>query len=323
MSPVSGPQPVISVDALTKVFGKFTAVDRVSFEVRRGEIFGFLGPNGAGKSTTIRMLCGLLVSTRGAARVGGYDTNREPERVRGTIGYMSQKFSLYRDLTVVENLAFFGGVYGLTKERLRERSRAVLEMAGLAGSEARLTGTLSGALQQRLALGCAVLHEPPILFLDEPTSGVDPISRRMFWDLIQDLAGRGVTVLITTHFLDEAEFCQRLAFINAGRLVAISTPSAIKREAVREDLFEASFRELGSARQKIEGMDGVVASSCFGPKLHVFCTPGAYTPESLLRAMRNRGVEVDRIEPAPVRLEDVFIRLVQRQEGGEKATANG
>ena len=304
---------VIEVKELTKVFGEFTAVDRLSFAVRRGEIFGFLGPNGAGKSTTIRMLCGLLSSTSGLAQVGGFDINRDPERVRETIGYMSQKFSLYRDLTVSENIAFFGGVYGLEGPRLRERGRVVIEMAGLPGLENRITGTLSGALQQRLALGCALLHEPPILFLDEPTSGVDAISRRMFWDLIQEMAARGVTILITTHFMDEAEFCQRLAFISAGKLVALSTPSAVKREAVQEDVFELSLASMHGALEKLNGLEGMVAGSYFGPKLHAFCRPGWFEPQGLAQAARGRGLEVTTVERVPVRLEDVFMRLVQKQ----------
>jgi len=307
---------VIEVKELTKVFGHFTAVDHVTFSVSKGEIFGFLGPNGAGKSTTIRMLCGLLSSTSGTATVSGFDINRQPELVRETIGYMSQRFSLYRDLTVAENIAFFGGVYGLEGQRLQERTQAVVRMAGLEDLEDQLTGTLSGALQQRLALGCAILHEPPILFLDEPTSGVDPISRRMFWDLIQDLAAVGVTVLITTHFLDEAEFCQRLGFISAGRLVALDTPAAIKRQAVTEDLFEVTMPGLRNARERVEGLDGMVATSYFGPRLHVFCRPGAYDSARLERTLVARGLEVHSVEPVPVRLEDCFIRLVQRQTKG-------
>ena len=229
--PSPSAEPVIAVELLSKRFGDFTAVDQLSFQVARGEIFGFLGPNGAGKSTTIRMLCGLLTPSGGLARVGGYDVGREPERVRETIGYMSQKFSLYRDLTVRENISFFGGVYGLRGARLREREAEALEVAGLRGMETRLTGTLSGAHQQRLALGCAILHEPTILFLDEPTSGVDPLSRRMFWDLIHRLSSRGVTILVTTHFMDEAEFCGRIGFINHGRLVALDRPAALKAAA--------------------------------------------------------------------------------------------
>ncbi len=311
------PRTVIEARELTKVFGRFTAVDHLTFTVRAGEIFGFLGPNGAGKSTTIRMLCGLLASSSGKALVGGYDINREPERVRENIGYMSQRFSLYRDLSVAENIAFFGGVYGLEGRRLKDRSRTVVEMAGLSGLEQQLTGTLSGALQQRLALGCAVLHEPPILFLDEPTSGVDPISRRRFWDLIREMAARGVTILITTHFLDEAEYCDRLGFISGGRLVALDTPAAVKREAVMEDLFEVALPSLRGAKERLAGLAGLVASSYFGPRLHLFCERGAYTAPSLREAIRAQGLEVESVEPAPVRLEDTFIRLVQRQvEGG-------
>lgn len=306
-------ETVIEVRELTKVFGQFTAVDRVSLSVRRGEIFGFLGPNGAGKSTTIRMLCGLLSSTSGEAKVGGFDINREPERVREAIGYMSQKFSLYRDLTVAENIAFFGGVYGLEGARLRDRMEAVLGLAGLVGLEGRLTGTLSGALQQRLALGCAVLHEPPILFLDEPTSGVDPISRRMFWDLIQDMASSGVTVLITTHFLDEAEFCQRLGFIAAGQLIALDSPTAIKRQAVAEDVFEAAMPNFRGAREKLAGLEGVVEAAYFGSRLRLFCAPGVFDTEKLLQALASRGVVANSVERASVRLEDAFLRLVQKQ----------
>jgi ABC-2 type transport system ATP-binding protein len=310
----SAPSAVVEVKELTKVFGRFTAVDRVSFQVRPGEIFGFLGPNGAGKSTTIRMLCGLLSSTSGTARVGGFDINREPERVRQTIGYMSQKFSLYRDLTVAENIAFFGGVYGLAGPKLRERARAVLEMAGLGGIERQWTGTLSGAVQQRLALGCAILHEPTILFLDEPTSGVDPISRRRFWDLIQDMAACGVTILITTHFLDEAEFCGRIGFISRGQLVALSSPSAIKGEAVTEDLFEVELPSFRGAREKLIGLAGLVDCAYFGPRLHLFCERGLYDPPRLAAAIQACGLPVHSVAAVPVRLEDVFLRLVERQE---------
>lgn len=313
------PPPVIEVDNLTKVFGRFTAVDHLTFRVQKGEIFGFLGPNGAGKSTTIRMLCGLLSSTSGTAQVGGFDINREPERVRENIGYMSQKFSLYRDLTVAENIAFFGGVYGLKGERLRERARQINDMAGLKGLENQLAGTLSGALQQRLSLGCAILHEPPILFLDEPTSGIDPISRRAFWDLIQEMAGRGVTILVTTHFLDEAEFCQRLAFIAAGQLVALSTPAAIKEEAVQEDLFELTLLRLQGIREELEKLDGVVATSFFGPKVHVFCRPGAFDATRLESLLSEKQLPVTRVERVPVRLEDTFIRLVQKRDSRKAA----
>jgi ABC-2 type transport system ATP-binding protein len=232
-------ETAIEIENLTKVFGHFTAVDRISFSVQRGEIFGFLGPNGAGKSTTIRMLCGLLSSTSGAARVNGFDINQHADQVRESIGYMSQKFSLYKDLTVTENILFFGGIYGLAGNRLQQQMNTVISRAGLTGLEHRLTGLLSGALQQRLALSCAILHSPPILFLDEPTSGVDPVSRRLFWDLIQTLSAQGTTILITTHFMDEAEFCARLGFINNGKLIALNTPTEIKRHTCTASLEEA------------------------------------------------------------------------------------
>ena len=305
---------VIEVVSLSKRFGKFIAVDAVSFDVRRGEIFGFLGPNGAGKSTTIRMLCGLLRSTSGTAVVGGFDINRAPEGVRQQIGYMSQKFSLYKDLTVTENLTFFGGMYGLDGARLRERAVAVMAMTGLRGVERQLAGTLSGALQQRLALGCAILHEPPILFLDEPTSGVDPISRRMFWALIHDLAGRGVTVLVTTHFMDEAEFCGRIGFINAGRLIALDAPTELKRRAVAEDLFEVEPLALHGAAEKVAGLEGVAACAYFGTRLHVFCRPGAFMEAALETALTACGVAVRQVTRVAPTLEDAFVRLAQKKE---------
>ena len=241
-SQVKTSDTAIEIENLTKVFGHFTAVDQITFTVQRGEIFGFLGPNGAGKSTTIRMLCGLVSSSSGTARVNGFDINRQPDLVRENIGYMSQKFSLYKDLTVTENIFFFGGVYGLNGIALEDQMKKMIAMAGLAGLENRLTGVLSGALQQRLALGCAILHNPPILFLDEPTSGVDPVSRRLFWDLIHKLAEQGTTILITTHFMDEAEFCGRLGFISSGRLIALDTPAEIKRQTGTATLEEAFIK---------------------------------------------------------------------------------
>ena len=310
---------VIDVKGLAKVFGHFTAVDQLTFAVGKGEIFGFLGPNGAGKSTTIRMLCGLLSSTAGTARVGGFDINREPEQVRQTIGYMSQKFSLYRDLTVAENIAFFGGVYGLEGARLDRRAMTIVKMAGLDGLQKQLTGTLSVALQQRLALGCAILHEPPILFLDEPTSGVDPISRRLFWELIHSMASRGVTVLITTHFMDEAEFCGRIAFINGGRLAALDTPSALRRNAVEEDLFDVAGVSLRGAAARLSAIEGVALVSYFGDRLHVFCRRGVYTAERLAEAMRRGGLSAGQVSTIAPAFEDVFIRLAQKREGGKEA----
>jgi ABC-2 type transport system ATP-binding protein len=236
----------VEVENLVKRFGDFTAVDHISFRVRRGEIFGFLGPNGAGKSTAIRVLCGLLRPTSGLARVGGYDVAREPETVRQNIGYMSQKFSLYDDLTVEENLDFFGGVYGVPEGRKREREDFVLRMAGLEDRRTTMTRLLAGGWKQRLALGCAILHEPPILFLDEPTSGVDPIARREFWDLIYQLSETGHTVFVTTHYMDEAEYCHRLALMYNGKIVALDTPAALKQAAGKasmEEVFVATIEE--------------------------------------------------------------------------------
>jgi ABC-2 type transport system ATP-binding protein len=236
----------VEVENLVKRFGDFTAVDHVSFRVRRGEIFGFLGPNGAGKSTAIRVLCGLLRPTSGLARVGGYDVSKEPETVRQNIGYMSQKFSLYDDLTVEENLDFFGGVYGVPEGRKREREDFVLRMAGLEDRRTTMTRLLAGGWKQRLALGCAILHEPPILFLDEPTSGVDPIARREFWDLIYQLSETGHTVFVTTHYMDEAEYCHRLALMYNGKIVALDTPAALKQAAGKasmEEVFVATIEE--------------------------------------------------------------------------------
>ena len=305
-------ESVVEVEGLTKKFGAFTAVDGVSFSIRRGEVFGFLGPNGAGKSTTIRMLCGLLAPTAGRARVSGRDVAREPEEVRAGIGYMSQKFSLYRDLTVSENISFFGGVYGLEGERLRQRAAEVVAFGGLSGFENAVTGDLSGAFQQRLALGCAILHEPPVLFLDEPTSGIDPISRRMFWDIIRKMAARQITILVTTHFLDEAELCDRLAFISAGRLIALDRPAALKQAAVHEDLFEALLPAPGEAREKIARIEGVLEVSYFGRSLHVFCRRGVFGAETLAAAMRAAGLVPAGVRAIAPRLEDAFIRLAAR-----------
>lgn len=306
-------ETVVSVTGLTKKFGQFTAVDRLDFSISRGEVFGFLGPNGAGKSTTIRMLCGLLEPTSGTASVGGFDVARNPENVRANIGYMSQKFSLYRDLTVLENLNFFGGVYGLAGEHLKKRRATVIDFGGLAGLENSVTGTLSGALQQRLALGCAILHEPPILFLDEPTSGIDPISRRMFWDIIREMAARHITILVTTHFLDEAELCDRLGFIASGKLIAIGKPDELKRTAVEEDLFEVVLPLLSGAREIIRRIEGVQDVSYFGQNLHVFCRRGAFQAGNLEQEIRERGLAPLGLRAIAPRLEDAFIRLATKQ----------
>jgi ABC-2 type transport system ATP-binding protein len=303
----------IEVENLTKRFGKFTAVDHLNFSVRRGEIFGFLGANGAGKSTTIRMLCGLLQPSSGTARVGGYDINAEPERVKLKIGYMSQRFSLYNDLTVEQNIRFFGGVYGLSEEKIRERMAWVLEMAGLLGRERTLTLNLSGGWKQRLALGCAILHEPPIVFLDEPTGGVDPISRRNFWELINQLSDRGTTVLVTTHFLDEAEYCNDIILINAGKLIASGSPTELKTRHIQRPILEVTLAEgnVVEALEEVRGQPWALETSVFGTKLHVMVDDeraGASALRSVLAASRVHAIE--RIRPS---LEDVFLYLLDQQ----------
>jgi len=243
----------VVVENLEKRFGGFVAVDRITFQVSRGEIFGFLGPNGAGKSTTIRMLCGILKPTAGRGTVAGFDIRTQPEQIKANIGYMSQKFSLYQDLTVEENIDFYSGIYRIPPEKKRQRKEWVIEMSGLAEHRRSLTSILSGGWRQRLALGCAILHEPPIIFLDEPTSGVDPISRRQFWDLIYDLSGKGVTIFVTTHYMDEAEYCNRLGLIYRGELIALGTPHALKAEMAGPDGTLPSLEDVFVAR--IEARD--------------------------------------------------------------------
>lgn len=238
--------PTVVLERLTKRFGDFVAVDDVTLSVGRGEIFGFLGPNGAGKSTTIRILCGLLSPTSGKGMVAGFDVSKQSEQVRENIGYMSQRFSLYDDLTIEENIDFFSGIYGVAESKREVRKRYALEMAGLVGRESSLTRTLPGGLKQRLALGCAILHEPPILFLDEPTSGVDPIARRSFWELIYSLSEHGQTIFVTTHYMDEAEYCHRLALMYRGRVIALGTPSELKSQMnlrSMEEVFVASIEK--------------------------------------------------------------------------------
>jgi ABC-2 type transport system ATP-binding protein len=303
----------IEVSELTKRFGKFLAVDRVTFSVEKGEIFGFLGPNGAGKSTTIRMLCGILGSTSGTARVVGRDINREPEKVRESIGYMSQKFSLYRDLTVAENLRFFGGVYGLSGEAFSRRKGEVLRLTGLEGNEGRLAGELSGGWQQRLALACSILHSPPVLFLDEPTSGVDPISRRNFWELIYDMAESGTTVFVTTHFMDEAEYCHRLAFIFAGKIIASGTPPDMKNAAAGEDLLELDAEPIAGIAAALKKIPGVRNVSFFGERIHLFADRSAGGPAVLARAVAASGFRVKTLKPVEISLEDIFIRIMQKE----------
>jgi len=302
----------IDVRGLTRRFGEFVAVDNVSFDVRRGEIFGFLGSNGAGKSTTIRMLCGLLKPTSGTAAVGGIDVTRDPEGVKARIGYMSQRFSLYELLTVDQNIRFFGGVYGLDARRLAERRRFVIEMAGLAGRESTLARDLAGGWRQRLALGCAILHEPAILFLDEPTGGVDPLSRRQFWRLIDTLSQSGVTVLVTTHYLDEAERCHRVALIHAGRLAVIGTTSEVKRIFDGRPILEIRSSNAVEAMRVLDAEPGVEKTSLFGTAVHAVLRGAALSAGDLEARLRAAGVTVDHVAPVTPSLEDVFLDVVDR-----------
>ena len=308
----------VVVEGLVKRFGDFTAVDHISLETWPGEIFGFLGPNGAGKSTTIRMLCGLLRPTTGRATVAGFDVARRPEAVRQNIGYMSQKFSLYNDLRAIENLRLFAGLYSVPSEVVSERIQWALEMAGLSGRESALTATLSGGWKQRLALGCAVLHRPPILFLDEPTSGVDPISRRQFWDLIHQMASAGVTVFVTTHYMDEAEYCNRLALIYRGRIVALGTPTELKQRSMKGELLLVEAEPLGPALEALQTAPGVLDAAVFGNALHLVVAGAAAAIPAVRRYLSERNINVARLEPIRPTLEDIFVSLTTRHEDGDK-----
>jgi len=305
--------PPIEVDRLTKKFGGFVAVDDVSFTVKQGEIFGFLGANGAGKSTTIRMLCGLLRPSAGTARVGGYDINTQTERVKLSIGYMSQRFSLYDDLTVEQNIRFYGGIYGIRDSRLNDRMDWVLKMADLRGREKSLTKTLSGGWKQRLALGCAILHEPKIVFLDEPTGGVDPISRRNFWRLINELSSGGTTVLVTTHFLDEAEYCNDIILINAGRLIAAGSPVELKTEHIKRPILEvAPDSGIVEALETIREKPWAIETSVFGTSLHVMVDDEREGRRLITGLLADKGIGIHHIDRIVPSLEDVFLYLLEQ-----------
>jgi ABC-2 type transport system ATP-binding protein len=301
---------VIEVRGLTKRFGAFTAVDQVSFEVRPGEILGYLGANGAGKSTTIRMLCGLLAPTAGQVVVAGVDVGRHPQRVKRLIGYMSQKFSLYLDLTAGENLDFFGGAQGLAGRRLRARSQVVLEQVGLRAHRDTRTGDLPGGWRQRLALACAILHEPQLLFLDEPTAGVDPVSRRSFWQLVRGLAHAGTTVLVTTHYMDEAEYCDRVGLMVDGRLAALDTPAALKVRFVPGRLFDVHGPAAGS-RARLAAIPGLVQVEPFGAGFHVRVADPAVGSAELGRRLDAAGFAGAAVDDLEASLEDVFLEVVE------------
>jgi ABC-2 type transport system ATP-binding protein len=304
----------VTVEGLTRRFDGFTAVDDISFDVAAGEIFGFLGPNGAGKSTTIRMLCGLLAPTAGRGTVAGFDIQTSAEQIKQHIGYMSQKFSLYDDLTVEENISFYGGIYGLGNKRLRERTDWAVEMAGLQERRRSLTRLLAGGWKQRLALACAILHEPPVIFLDEPTSGVDPVSRRRFWDLIYAMADQGVTVFVTTHYMEEAEYCGRLALIYRGRLIAIGTPSELKRGLAGETILDIRCPRHQDALEGIAGLPMVLDAALFGNGLHVRTADPAAAQTAIAEALARRDMAVERMGPIAPTMEDVFVALIERED---------
>ncbi len=308
-------QPPIVVEDLTKHFGDFVAVDHVSFNVEAGQIFGWLGPNGAGKTTTIRILLGLLRPTSGRTSVLGFDSARQTKRMHAQVGYMSQQFTLYNDLTASENIRFYGRVYGLSASDLRQRQAEIIRLAGLGGRENALTGTLSGGWKQRLALGCAIVHRPKVVFLDEPTAGVDPVSRREFWELIYAMAQEGITVLVTTHYMDEAELCQRVGFISQGRLVALDAPSRLKQTQMRGQVLELSLpqpdramRALKAAQQS--GRVDLAEVALYGAQIHAV-VPDAREYKDRLRALlAAENIPLTAIEWIAPTLEDVFISSV-------------
>ncbi|MFH1981001.1 MAG: ATP-binding cassette domain-containing protein [Pseudomonadota bacterium] len=304
----------VEVAELTRRFGDFTAVDKVSFTVPHGEIFGFLGPNGAGKSTTIRMLCGLLAPTEGSGRVAGCDILTQAEQIKSSIGYMSQKFSLYEDLTVSENISFYGGIYGLDGARLAARRQWAIDMAGLGGREKTFARLLAGGWKQRLSLACAILHEPPIVFLDEPTSGVDPMSRRRFWDLIYDMAGRGITVFVTTHYMEEAEYCDRVALIYHGRVIALDTPHRLKTRLMEDAILDVRCHRPQDVIDAVSALEGVRDAALFGAGLHVTVDDADAAGDRIREALgrlQQTDIRVERIIPS---MEDVFVSLIERED---------
>lgn len=304
----------VEMDSLVKTFGSFTAVDHVTIRVAKGEIFGFLGPNGAGKSTAIRMLCGLITPTSGRGSVNGFDVATQPEEIRRSIGYMSQKFSLYDDLTVEENIDFFMGIYGVPRALRAERKNYVLGMANLTERRNAATRTLSGGWKQRLALGCAILHDPPVLFLDEPTSGVDPIARGAFWGLIHDLAETGHTIFVSTHYMDEAEYCNRLALMYRGKVIALGTPAELKKGLTGYTLLRLDSSEPLETMRALEGISGVRDVAVFGSGLHVTVDDEADATPKIREALGTRGIAIARLERIEPSMEDVFVAMIEQEE---------
>jgi len=301
----------ILTEGLTKRFKDFIAVDEVSFAVSPGEVFGFLGPNGAGKTTTIRMLCGILPPSAGRALVGGVDVAVEPERIRSSIGYMSQRFSLYTDLTVWENLTLYAGIYGIPERRVKRRLKEVMEMSALTGKEESMVEDLPTGWRQRLALGCAVLHQPKVLFLDEPTSGVDPAARQAFWELIYQLSSQGTAVLVSTHYMDEAEQCHRIGMIFDGKLVAVDTPTLLK-EKIPGKVYELEAEDTIKATEVLRGTPGIAEVSPFGRRLHILTEADAPPQGKIRKILAGKGISVSSLSGVSPRLEDVFIYLAQK-----------
>jgi ABC-2 type transport system ATP-binding protein len=316
---MDNPTLPLEVNGLTKKFGDFTAVDHVSFSVEAGEVLGYLGPNGSGKTTTIRMLCGLLTPTEGSASVLGIDVFKHPDQIKPLIGYMSQKFSLYDDLTVLENLQFYAGVYDIPEAEEKERIDTVLHMAGLQERTESLTVELSGGWRQRLALGCAILHRPKLLFLDEPTSGVDPVARREFWDLIYDMAAQGTTVFITTHYMDEAEHCNRVAFMYRSKLMALDTPAALKSKYLHGAAWDLAANPLLETVEELSHTEGVAQASLHGDRAHMILDSTQWSRDHLTTYLAEKGITVNSIETVQSTLEDVFTLLAHRGRMGETA----
>lgn len=312
----SQPLP-LEVNGLTKKFGDFTAVDHVTFSVQPGEVFGYLGPNGSGKTTSIRMLCGLLTPTEGTASILGVDVFKNPEQIKPLIGYMSQKFSLYDDLTVLENLQFYAGVYGVPESEEKKRIDEILHLAGLEERTSSPTLELSGGWRQRLALGCAIVHSPKLLFLDEPTSGVDPVARRVFWDLIYEMASKGTTIFITTHYMDEAEHCNRVAFMYRSKLMALDTPASLKSTYLHGAAWDLAANPLLETVDELTKTNGVAQASLHGDRAHVILDSTQWSPDQLTKYLAGKGITVNSIETVQSTLEDVFTLLAHRGKIGE------
>lgn len=302
----------IEIENLTKIFDKFTAVNNVGFKVKKGDVFGFLGPNGSGKTTVIRMIMGLISPTSGTGKVLGYDITTDNEKIRSHIGYMSQKFSLYDDLTVDENLDFYAGVYCVPKGKIDKKKKEILEMADLIGKENMITSNLSGGWKQRLALGCSIIHEPEILLLDEPTGGVDPIARRQFWDVIYDLSKKGVTVLVTTHYMDEAEHCNSIGFLYYGNILSLDTPNAMKEKIIDGDIVEIKVNNTLKSIELLKEKCNVRDASVYGAGIHVMTKPGVNLNELKEYLIQNH-INVISIKKVRPTLEDVFIFLVEKE----------